>query len=44
MEAKKNIVIGQDVYVVRLDRNENELYFITAKVVDKVYGDETIYV
>lgn len=44
MEAKKNIVIGQDVYVVRLDRNKNELYFITAKVVDKVYGDETIYV
>lgn len=44
MESKKNIVIGQDVYVVRLDSNEDELYFITAKVVDKVYGDEIIYV
>ena len=44
MEVKKNIEVGQDVYVVRLDRNEDELYFITAKVVDKVYGDETIYV
>lgn len=44
MEAKKNIVIGQDVYVVRLDRNENELYYITAKVVDKVYEDELTYV
>lgn len=44
MEAKKNIEVGQDVYVVRLDRNENELYYITAKVVDIVYGDETLYV
>lgn len=44
MEAKKNIEVGQDVYVVRLDRNENELYFITAKVVDVTYGDETMYV
>lgn len=44
MEAKKNIVIGQDVYVVRLNRDEDELYFITAKVVDKVYEDELTYV
>lgn len=44
MGAKKNIEVGQDVYVVRLDRNENELYFITAKVVDVTYGDETTYV
>lgn len=44
MEAKKNIEVGQDVYVVRLDRNENELYYITAKVVDVTYGDETMYV
>lgn len=44
MEAKKNIEVGQDVYVVRLDRNENELYFITAKVVDVTYGDEIMYV
>lgn len=44
METKKNIEVGQDVYVVRLDRNENELYFITAKVVDVTYGDETMYV
>lgn len=44
MEAKKNFVIGQDVYIVRLDRNKNELYYITAKVVDKVNGDETLYV
>lgn len=44
MEAKKNIEVGQDVYVVRLDRNENELYFITAKVVDVTYGDETMYI
>ena len=44
MEAKKNIEIGQDVYVVRLNRDEDELYFITAKVVDKVYEDELTYV
>lgn len=44
METKKNIVIGQDVYVVRLNRDEDELYFITAKVVDKVYEDEITYV
>lgn len=44
MEAKKNIEVGQDVYVVRLDRNENELYFITAKVVDILNEDETKYV
>ena len=44
METKKNISGGQDVYVVRLDRNENELYFITAKVVDVLHEDETMYV
>jgi hypothetical protein len=44
MEAKKSIEVGQDVYFVRLDRNENELYYITAKVVDVTYGDETMYV
>jgi hypothetical protein len=44
METKKYFEPGKDVYVVRLDRNENELYFITAKVVDVVYGDETMYV
>lgn len=44
MESKKNIVIGQDVYVVRLNRDEDELYFITAKVVDKAYEDEITYV
>lgn len=44
METKKNIVIGKDVYVVRLDRNKNELYYITAKVVDVTFGDETMYV
>lgn len=44
MEAKKNIKVGQDVYVVQLDRNKNELYYITAKVVDVAYGDETMYV
>lgn len=44
METKKNIDVGQDVYVIQLDRNENELYYITANVVDIVYGDETEYV
>ena len=44
METKKNIEIGQDVYVIQLDRNGNELYFITAKVVDILHEDETIYV
>lgn len=44
MEAKKYFEKGKDVYFVRLDRNENELYYITAKVVDVVYGEETIYV
>ena len=44
MEAKKYFEPGKDVYVIRLDRNENELYFITAKVVDVTYGDEIMYV
>lgn len=44
MGTKKNIEIGQDVYVTCLDRNENELYFITAKVMDVTYGEETTYV
>ena len=44
MKAKKNIEVGQDVYFVQLDRNENELYYITAKVVDVTYGDETMYI
>lgn len=44
MKAKKNIKVGQDVYIVQLCSNEDELYYITAKVVDVVYGDETIYI
>ena len=44
MEAKEKFEIGQDVYVVRLDRNENELYYITAKVIDVTFGEETTYV
>jgi hypothetical protein len=44
METKKYFEPGKDVYVVRLDRNKNELYFITANVVDVTYGDETMYV
>mgnify|MGYP003304397906 CR=1 FL=1 len=44
MGAKKYFELGKDVYVVRLDRNKNELYYITAKVVDVVHGDETLYV
>ena len=44
MESKKYFEKGKDVYVIQLDRNENELYYITAKVVDIVYGDETMYV
>lgn len=44
METKEKFEIGQDVYVVQLDRNENELYFITAKVIDVTFGKETTYV
>lgn len=44
METKEKFEIGQDVYVVQLDRNENELYFITAKVIDVTFGEETTYV
>ena len=44
METKEKFEIGQDVYVVQLDRNENELYFITAKVIDVTFGNETTYV
>lgn len=44
MEAKEKFEKGQDVYVVRLDRNENELYYITANVMDVTYGDEITYV
>lgn len=42
MEAKKYFEPGKDVYVVRLG-NSNEPYYISAKVVDIVYGDETFY-
>lgn len=44
MEDKKQFEVGQDVYVVLLNRHENELYYITAKVMDVTYGDETTYV
>jgi len=44
MKAKKYFELGKDVYVVRLDRNKNELYYITAKVVDVFNENETIYV
>lgn len=44
MEAKKKFEIGQDVYVACLDRSNNEFYYITAKVMDLTYGDETTYV
>lgn len=44
METKEKFEVGRDVYVIRLNRNENELYFITAKVMDVTYGDETTYV
>ena len=44
METKEKFEKGQDVYVACLDRFGNELYYITAKVVDVTYGDETTYV
>ena len=44
MEDKKQFEVGQDVYVVLLDRNNNELYYITANVMDVTNGDETTYV
>ena len=44
MEAKEKFEIGQDVYVACLDRSDNEFYYITAKVMDITYGDETTYV
>ena len=44
METKEKFEIGQDVYVVLLNRHDNELYYITAKVMDVTYGDETTYV
>lgn len=44
METKENIEVGQDVYIVRLNRQDNEFYYITAKVMDVTYGDETTYV
>lgn len=44
METKEKFEIEQDVYVVLLNRHDNELYYITAKVMDVTYGDETTYV
>lgn len=44
MGTKKKFEIGQDVYIALLDRNKNELYCLTAKVMDITYGDEIIYV
>lgn len=44
METKEKFEIGQDVYVVLLDRKENERYYVTAKVMDVTYGDKTTYV
>ena len=44
MEDKKQFEVGQDVYVVLLDRNKNERYYITSKVMDVTFGRETTYV
>lgn len=44
METKERFEIGQDVYVVLLDRNKNERYYITSKVTDVTFGRETTYV
>lgn len=44
METKEKFEIGQDVYVACFNRNDNEFYYITAKVMDVTYGDETTYV
>lgn len=44
METKERFEIGQDVYVVLLDRNKNERYYITSKVMDVTFGRETTYV
>jgi len=44
MEAQNKFEIGQNVYVIQLDSNGNELYYITAKVVDVFNENETIYV
>ena len=44
MDTKEKFEIGQDVYVACLDRSNNEFYYITAKVIDVTYGDETTYV
>jgi hypothetical protein len=44
METKKKFEIGQDVYVACLDRNNNEFYCFTAKVMDLTYGDGITYV
>ena len=43
METKKNIEVGQDVYIVLLDRNENERFYISAKVIDVLCGDKITY-
>lgn len=44
METKEKFEIGQDVYVACFNRNDNEFYYITAKVMDVTYGDEITYV
>ena len=44
METKEKFEIGQDVYVVLLDRSKNERYYITSKVMDVTYGNEITYV
>jgi hypothetical protein len=44
METKEKFEKGQDVYVACFNRNDNEFYYITAKVMDITYGDEITYV
>ena len=44
METKEKFEKGQDVYVACFNRNDNEFYYITAKVMDVTYGDEITYV
>ena len=44
METKEKFEKDQDVYVACFNRNDNEFYYITAKVMDVTYGDEITYV
>ena len=43
METKKYFEPGKDVYITKFDNDKNELFYITAKVVDVVNDNDEVF-